>query len=124
MVSPLTEIESPLVRIASRASQAYESAICSCLDDPGSSLLSLLRRWPPTIYRPSHIKHAVMTTAHARPGGLQGAPHLLQAMSLLHCHAGEHEAALRLQLLLPRGDVDLFGFVEKHALYAACSDKV
>jgi len=48
----------------------------------------------------------------------------MESMALLHCHAKQHEAALRLLLQLPPHEVDVFHFIELHSVHGYCRDKV
>ena len=48
----------------------------------------------------------------------------MESMALLHCHAKQHEAALRLLLQLPPREVDVFHFIELHSVHGYCRDKV
>jgi hypothetical protein len=93
-------------------------------NDPGAHLLLLLRRWPSSVYRPAVVQRAVLDIARRLPGGLLAQPRLMESMALLHCHAKQHEAALRLLLQLPPHEVDVFHFIELHSVHGYCRDKV
>ena len=75
-------------------------------------------------YRPAVVQRAVLDIARRLPGGLLAQPRLMESMALLHCHAKQHEAALRLLLQLPPHEVDVFHFIELHSVHGYCRDKV
>ena len=111
--------------------EAYEHALASAItpsassaEGPGAQLLALLRQWPATVYRPAVAQRSVLEAARRLPGGLLAQPRLMEAMALLHCHAKQHEAALRLLLQLPPHEVDVFAFIELHSVHGYCRDKV
>ena len=99
-------------------------AVAGGPNDPGAHLLLLLRRWPSSVYRPAVVQRAVLDIARRLPGGLLAQPRLMESMALLHCHAKQHEAALRLLLQLPPHEVDVFHFIELHSVHGYCRDKV
>ena len=99
-------------------------AVAGGPNDPGAHLLLLLRRWPSSVYRPAVVQRAVLDIARRLPGGLLAQPRLMESMALLHCHAKQHEAALRLLLQLPSHEVDVFHFIELHSVHGYCRDKV
>ena len=70
------------------------------------------------------VQRAVLDIARRLPGGLLAQPRLMESMALLHCHAKQHEAALRLLLQLPPHEVDVFHFIELHSVHGYCRDKV
>ena len=103
---------------------ARAGAVAGGPNDPGAHLLLLLRRWPSSVYRPAVVQRAVLDIARRLPGGLLAQPRLMESMALLHCHAKQHEAALRLLLQLPPHEVDVFHFIELHSVHGYCRDKV
>ena len=114
------------------APSAYEAALVAAIASPqatgsggpGRHLLELLQHWPPHIYRAQHMQRKVLEAAKQLPGGLHGQPRLMESLAILHCHAKQHEQALRLLLQLPAHETDVFGFVELHSIQAFCRDKV
>jgi len=110
--------------------EAYEHALATAIapaaggQGPGVQLLALLKRWPAAVYRPAVVQRAVLEAVRRLPGGLLAQPRLMESMALLHCHAKQHEAALRLLLQLPSHEADVFSFIELHSVHGYCRDKV
>ena len=91
------------------AAGAYEAALLSLLDGNGaasaatcagarrrelSCLVERVRAWPPSLYAGATVARAVARAAAAQPGGVRSAPLLMEALALLHCHSGHHQAVL------------------------------
>jgi len=94
------ELSSP--RASTTALNAMDS-----VGEAGSQALALLRRWPPSLYRPSIAQRMVLDAARQLSGGLLAHRHLVESVVLLHCAANQHEAALSLLLRLPSQEASM-----------------